>query len=53
MKLICVGLMGLLEKRRFRNFLVFANNYDAADPKTQKGVYIACISIVKEVYIYS
>jgi len=32
-----VDLMGLLEKRRFRNFLVFVNEYDAKDPKTHKG----------------
>lgn len=32
-----VGLMGLLEKRRFRNFLIFVNEYDVKDPKTHKG----------------
>ena len=32
-----VGLMGILEKRRFRNFLIFVNEYDPKDPKTHKG----------------
>lgn len=29
--------MGILEKRRFRNFLTFVNEYDQKDPKTHKG----------------
>lgn len=32
------SLMGMLEKRRFRNFLIFVNEYDVKDPKTHKGV---------------
>lgn len=32
------SLMGLFEKRRFRNFLVFTANYDVNDPKTMQGV---------------
>ena len=30
--------MGLLEKRRFRNFVVWANDYDEANPATYKGI---------------
>ncbi len=32
------SLMGLFEKRRFRNFLLWANEYDEKDPKTHKDV---------------
>ncbi len=32
------GLMGLFEKRRFRNFLVWVNEYDEANPKTFQGI---------------
>ena len=32
------GLMGLMEKRRFRNFLIYVNDYDEKDPKTHKGM---------------
>lgn len=28
------SLMGIFEKRRFRNFLIYMNDYDAKDPKT-------------------
>lgn len=31
-------LMGLLEKRRFGNMLVWANDYDEKEPKTQKNI---------------
>ncbi len=31
--------MGLLEKRRFRNFLQWVNEYDPNEPKTFKGVF--------------
>ena len=31
-------LMGLFEKRRFKNFLVFVNSFDEEDPKTWKEV---------------
>ena len=41
--------MGLLEKRRFKNFLQFVNGYDENDPKTQKGIiheYVhACVCV--------
>jgi len=30
--------MGLLEKRRFRNFLIYTSDYDENDPKTFKGM---------------
>jgi Rab GDP dissociation inhibitor len=30
--------MGIFEKRRFRNFLIFVANYDVNDPKTMEGV---------------
>lgn len=30
-------IMGLLEKRRFRNFLIFIDQYKADDPKTHQG----------------
>ncbi|NP_001133110.1 rab GDP dissociation inhibitor beta [Salmo salar] len=32
------SLMGIFEKRRFRNFLIFVANYDLNDPKTMEGV---------------
>ncbi|CAF4468835.1 unnamed protein product, partial [Rotaria magnacalcarata] len=32
------SLMGLFEKRRFRNLLVWINDYDEKDPKTYKDV---------------
>ncbi|GAU93206.1 hypothetical protein RvY_05179 [Ramazzottius varieornatus] len=32
------GLMGLFEKRRFRNFLIFVMEFDENDPKTWKDV---------------
>ena len=31
------SLMGLFEKRRFRNFLIFVNQYEATDTKTHTG----------------
>ena len=31
------NLMGMFEKRRFRNFLIYMNDYDAANPATHKG----------------
>ena len=33
-----LALMGLLEKRRFGNMLVWANDYDEKEPKTQKNI---------------
>lgn len=36
---VCVaGLMGLFEKRRFKNFLVYVADFDENDPKTLSGV---------------
>jgi Rab GDP dissociation inhibitor len=35
---LCLALMGLFEKRRFRNLLVWVNEYDENDPKTYKNV---------------
>ena len=31
---LLIGLMGLLEKRRYKKFLEFVNDYDPADPAT-------------------
>ena len=31
------SLMGMFEKRRFRNFLIYMNEYEADNPKTHKG----------------
>lgn len=30
-------LMGLFEKRRFKNFLLYIQEYEQEDPKTHKG----------------
>lgn len=32
------SLMGIFEKRRFRNFLIFATNYNFDDPSTWQGI---------------
>ena len=47
-------LMGLFEKRRFRNFVVFASEFDEKNPATHKGmfccnvcVYSGFISVLK------
>lgn len=34
---VYVGLMGLFEKRRFRSFLQYVDEYDPSEPKTFKG----------------
>lgn len=34
---LSTSLMGIFEKRRFRNFLVFTNDFNPEDPKTWKG----------------
>lgn len=31
-------LMGLFEKRRARNFFIYVQDYDEADPKTHQGL---------------
>uniref|UniRef100_A0A3P8WK77 Rab GDP dissociation inhibitor n=1 Tax=Cynoglossus semilaevis TaxID=244447 RepID=A0A3P8WK77_CYNSE len=36
--LMANGLMGLFEKRRFKNFLVYVADFDENDPKTLSGV---------------
>jgi len=35
---LATSLMGMFEKRRFRNFLVYVQDFDLDDPKTHKGV---------------
>jgi Rab GDP dissociation inhibitor len=32
------SLMGIFEKRRFKNFLHFVSNFDVEDPKTWQGM---------------
>lgn len=41
--------MGMFEKRRYRNFLLFVQEYDIADPKTHKGVD-GNVTTMNEVY---
>jgi Rab GDP dissociation inhibitor len=36
------SLMGIFEKRRFKNFLQYCQEYDENDPKTQKGLDKNC-----------
>ncbi len=43
------GLMGLFEKRRYKNFLVFVQEYDPDDPKTFKG-FDARAQTMQELY---
>lgn len=35
---LVTSLMGIFEKRRFRNFLVFVSNYEEDKPKTFQGM---------------
>lgn len=35
---LTAGLMGMFEKKRFRNFLSFANDYEPSNPATHKGI---------------
>ena len=35
-----LGLMGLLEKRRFKNLLVWASDYDENQPKTFNSMWV-------------
>jgi Rab GDP dissociation inhibitor len=35
---LATSLMGMFEKRRFRNFLVYVQEFDLDDPKTHKGI---------------
>ena len=32
------GLMGMFEKRRFRKFLIFSNDFDENNPATFQGI---------------
>ena len=34
----CEDLMGLFEKRRYKSFVEFCNNYDTADKKAKQGI---------------
>ncbi|XP_068714728.1 rab GDP dissociation inhibitor alpha-like [Montipora capricornis] len=43
------GLMGIFEKRRFRNFLVFNNDFEPDNPSTWKGVD-PNVATMEEVY---
>lgn len=38
-------LMGLFEKRRFRNFVVFASEFDEKNPATHKGMFCCNVSV--------
>jgi Rab GDP dissociation inhibitor len=42
------SLMGMFEKRRFRNFLIYMNDYDAKDPATYKGYDLKKMTVIKE-----
>lgn len=42
-------LMGLFEKRRFRSFLVYIDQYDAAKPETHKGKDLTVMTM-KQLY---
>jgi Rab GDP dissociation inhibitor len=35
---LATSLMGIFEKRRFKNFLHFVSNFEAEDPKTWQGI---------------
>uniref|UniRef100_A0A452Z4R9 Guanosine nucleotide diphosphate dissociation inhibitor n=1 Tax=Aegilops tauschii subsp. strangulata TaxID=200361 RepID=A0A452Z4R9_AEGTS len=37
-------LMGLFEKRRARNFFIYVQNYDEADPKTHQGLDLTTLT---------
>jgi len=41
------SLMGLFEKRRFRNFLVFVDSYDETKPATHQGKDLTVMSMKK------
>ena len=42
-------LMGMFQKRKFKNFVEFVNDFDEKTPATQKGV-IPTVTKTKEVY---
>ena len=35
---LATSLMGIFEKRRFKNFLHFVSNFEPEDPKTWQGI---------------
>ena len=37
----------MFEKRRFRNFLVYVQDFDVNDPKTHKGVDPKCTTMAE------
>jgi Rab GDP dissociation inhibitor len=37
-------LMGLFEKRRARNFFIFVQDYNEADPKTHQGLDLTTLT---------
>ena len=37
---LATSLMGIFEKRRFRKYLIFCNDFDPKDPKTWQGITI-------------
>ena len=39
------SLMGMFEKRRFRNFLIYMNDYEASDPSTHKGYNLKTMTV--------
>eukprot|EP00629_Pelagomonadales_sp_RCC1024_P003071 CAMPEP_0119263292 /NCGR_PEP_ID=MMETSP1329-20130426/2740_1 /TAXON_ID=114041 /ORGANISM="Genus nov. species nov., Strain RCC1024" /LENGTH=478 /DNA_ID=CAMNT_0007262993 /DNA_START=155 /DNA_END=1588 /DNA_ORIENTATION=- len=45
------SLLGLFEKRRFTNFLMYLQNYDEKDPKTHKGRDLTKMTM-QELYDY-
>lgn len=47
-----VGLMGLMEKRRFRKFVMWANEYDKEKPATHNGRPYIVIFVSLYVYMY-
>ena len=42
---LATSLMGIFEKRRFRNLLLFVNDFDPNDPKTFKGEAILSLHV--------
>lgn len=45
------GLMGIFQKRKFRNFLQYANNYKESDPKTHEKMDLSKVTC-REVFKY-
>lgn len=38
--------MGIFEKRRFRNFLIWVNQFKESDPSTYQGMPLVLVSFV-------